>query len=71
MIFSKNVPMTSKRTIKALWGAEEVAEPEKYLGLPQMVGQARSRNFRILNKKCGKNYKIGKKKFCHNEARKS
>lgn len=45
MSFRKNVPMNSRRMIKALWGAEEVSELAKYLGLPQMVGIAKSRIF--------------------------
>lgn len=49
--FSKNVPMNSRRLIKALWCAEEVTEPAKYLGLPQVVRQAKNKTFLELKQK--------------------
>lgn len=50
--FSKNVPMNSRRLmIKALWCAVEVTEPAKYLGLPQVVKQAKNRTLLKLKQK--------------------
>lgn len=51
MSFSKNVPLRDKNLIKAFWGAEEVIKSEKYLGLPQMVGQAKNRTFLALKQR--------------------
>lgn len=36
---------TTKRTIKALWGADEVTEHVKYLGLLQLVGKGKGKIF--------------------------
>lgn len=45
MVFSKNVKAKIKEKIMSIWGGSNVQQYEKYLGLPPMVGKAKSNGF--------------------------
>ncbi|XP_042944567.1 uncharacterized protein LOC122278446 [Carya illinoinensis] len=42
MIFSSNVPSSLRQTIMAMWGGTTVQQYGKYLGLPPIVGKAKT-----------------------------
>jgi len=43
----------------------EIKQYEKYLGLQSFVGRKRSSALISLKKRFGRNYKGGRKNFCH------
>ncbi|XP_038997132.1 uncharacterized protein LOC120121932 [Hibiscus syriacus] len=53
IFFSSNVIEENRRDVKRILGVESSANPEKYLGLPAIVGRARKGAFANLKDKFG------------------
>lgn len=51
MSFSANVNPTTKMAIQTLWGANEVTELAKDLGLSQLVGKGKCKTFLDLRQR--------------------
>lgn len=63
MCFNKNVRVSTKDLIKAMWGGEIVSETSKYLGLTQLVGKEKNKTFLELKQKVMKKLQRWKEKL--------
>ncbi|XP_042973001.1 uncharacterized protein LOC122304803 [Carya illinoinensis] len=55
MTFSSNVPTNMRESIMAMWGGSMVQQYEKYLGLPPIVGKAKSVAFAEIKNRLAHN----------------
>ena len=51
LFFSPNTSKSTKNEIKSRFGAQEIKQHEKYLGLPSLIGQNKKKSFREIKDK--------------------
>ena len=65
--------MHQKQKIKEALGVPEILHYDKYLGLPSFIDRHKKKKKQVLitsKKKCGGNYRIGKRSYCHKQVEK-
>lgn len=62
MTFSKNVKPENQHMIMTFWGINGTKEHAHYLGLPQLIGQAKSMTFSEIKYKVWQKFQRWKEK---------
>ena len=65
LFFSKSTPKNVRLAIKGSLGLQEIAQYEKYLGLPSLIGRGKKRVLITSKKEYGENYKVVKGSYYH------
>ena len=65
LFFSKSTPENVRLAIKGSLGLLEIAQYEKYLGLPSLIGREKKRVLITSKKEYRENYKVMKGSYYH------
>ena len=65
LFFSKSTPKNVRLAIKGSLGLQEIAQYEKYLGLPSLIGRGKKRVLITSKKEYGENYEVVKRSYYH------